>query len=227
MRRGVHRGAGLRLALRALLACGLAGAVAAAPARATDPAPAARPAEEPAPVPERPYGSSDLDRLRGASVGLDERGAATSEPDFGAETQDPGALRGRPKPLDALSHPPEGRAPEATGDGAGAARRGPPPLRLRQRPDVAAPAERTWAERLCDAERNVAFARREQRDAVRAYKRARRDEYPRGGARALIVEHRELATRRLARAEADRAALLAEAEAQDLDAESSACRRGL
>jgi len=190
---------------------------------------AAAPSEEPA----RPHRSSELDRHRGESVDLDARSATTSAPDFGAEARDPGALPGRAKPLDAVARPPDGRDPGPREDAEpreGSEDAPPPglaPLRLRRRPDVAAPAERSLAERLCVAERDLAFARREHRDAVRAYKRARREEYPRGANRALVVEHRALAGRRLERAEAERDALLAEAETQNLDPTTTPCRRSL
>lgn len=194
-------------------------------------------------APAPPYGASDLDRHRGESVDLDARAATTSAPDFDDETKDPGSLSGSTKPLDAVSRPAGGRDPEAREDATpreraddaaeGAQPRdpapppGPAPLRLRRRPDVAAAAERTLSERLCAAERDVRFARREHEEATRAYKRARRDEYPRGAHRALVVEHRALSARRLERAEAERDALHAEADTQQLDPAASPCRRPL
>jgi hypothetical protein len=186
-----------------------------------------------------PYGSSDLSRRRGDSVDPHALRAEPAAPAFGAEAKDPGDLRGTAKPLDAVARPPIGRtpgaeeppgaeeSPDADAEASDLAPEGLAPLRLRRRPDVAAAAERTLAERLCTAERDVAFAQREHTDAVRAYKRARRDGYPRGEARALVVEHRDLTARRLARAEAERAALLAEADSQRLDPADTRCRRGL
>jgi hypothetical protein len=221
-------GAGVRgRSARRALAGGL---VAAAVALAMPGAGWAQIGAEPEPL---PYGSSDITRHRGDSVDPEARRAEPAPPDFGAEAKDPGTLRGTAKPLEAVSRPPIGREAgeekpsEPDAEASDLAPEGPAPLRLRRRPDVAAAAERTLADRLCTAERDVAFARREHTDAVRAYKRARRDGYPRGEARALVVEHRDLTARRLKRAEAERKALLVEADAQRLDPADARCRRGL
>lgn len=215
-----------RASLRAALVLALA--LAPAVGRAADPgeAPSAGGTAAPArPPSEPPYGSSDLDRLRAETSSPEAHRAEPSDPDFGAGTRDPAALRGRARPLGEVSHPPRGRAPGEREEEAAPA--GPAPLRLRRRPDAAATAGLGLAERVCVAARDAAHERDEQRQALRAYKRARRDEYPRGGARALVVEHRDIATRRLERAEAELARLLAEARAQDVDPASLPCRRAL
>jgi|GEM_PF-6893283 len=177
-----------------------------------------------APVAEAPYGGSALDRRQAEPVAPAERRAEPAPPDYGAaDALDPDARAGGSRPLDAVAHPPRSRAPEARDRDAPAAI---PPgaLRLPRRPDVAAAADLSLAERLCRAERDLAHARRAGREAVIAYKRARRDEYPRGGRRALLVEQRALTTRRLERAQAVRDALAAEAEAEGLDLDDDPCR---
>jgi hypothetical protein len=99
----------------------------------------------------------------------------------------------------------------------------PGPLKIRRLPGTGPPADAPLLVRLCDAEDSHAFAERELRDAVRAYKRARRGEYPRGRDKWLVLTRRDIAVRRAARADADRAALLVEAEAAHLDFESNEC----
>jgi hypothetical protein len=58
---------------------------------------------------------------------------------------------------------------------------------------------------------------------VRAYKRARRGEYPHGQAKWLVVERRDIAVRRVERADAEWEVVRAEAETSRFDFDASEC----
>ena len=71
--------------------------------------------------------------------------------------------------------------------------------------------------------RAARFAKRELRDAVRAYKRARRGEYPHGREKWLVLERREIAIRRAARADAQWQTLASEAATARVDFDTAEC----
>jgi hypothetical protein len=172
------------------------------------------------PAPPRPrYEAVDPGERRGRTLDPGELRTDTREPSFGSHTEDLGEHRGDSRPLRELSRPPGPRPPEEEEEV-------PAPLRLRRAPGEELPSSAPLAARLCDAEQDLRYARAEQLDAVAAYKRARRAEYPRGDAKALVVQRRELAGRRLARAEAALDALLAEAGEQGVDFDAAECRSG-
>jgi hypothetical protein len=172
---------------------------------------------EPAPRPR--YEAADPGDRRGRTFDPGELRTDTREPSFGPHSEDLGEHRGDSRPLRELSRPPGPRPPEEEEEV-------PAPLRLRRPPGDEPPASAPLAARLCDAEQDLVHARAQLVDAVAAYKRARRAEYPRGDAKALVVQRRELAGRRLARAEAALDALLAEAAEQGVEFDAAECRSG-
>jgi len=174
-------------------------------------------AEPAAPRPR--YEAADPGDRRGRTFDPGELRTDTREPSFGSHTEDLGEHRGDSRPLRELSRPPGPRPPEEE-------EAVPAPLRLRRAPGEELPSSAPLAARLCDAEQDLRHARAELLDAIAAYKRARRAEYPRGDAKALVVQRRELAGRRLARAEAALDALLAEAGEQGVDFDAAECRSG-
>lgn len=180
------------------------------PARASD-------AEEaPAAARRTPYEAATPSERRGRTYEIEELRTEAGDPSFGNHTKDLDDHLGETRPLGELTRPP-GPKPETP------PREIPGPLRLRRLPgDQPAPGT-PLAERLCEAEREHTHASREFDDAVRAYKRARRDEYPRGDAKALVVQRRSLAQDRLARAEQARSTLLDEAADQNLDFDPTTC----
>lgn len=199
-------GPGAAWAAAALLALG------AATARAEEP--------EAAPAPERvPYEAVGPSERRGRTFGVDEMQTETGEPSFGGYTSDLDQHEGEAQELRTLSRPP---GPKPV-DPAQEPLEVPAPLRLRRRPGEAPPPSAPLALRLCEADRERAHAEREERAAVRAYKRARRDEYPRGDAKALVVQRRDLAAQRLARAEEAWRLLLGEAAEQEIEFDAAAC----
>jgi hypothetical protein len=180
----------------------------------------APPEAEPAPAPPKPrYEAADPGDRRGRTFDPGELRTDTREPSFGSHTEDLGEHRGDSRALRELSRPPGPRPPEEEEEV-------PAPLRLRRAPGEELPSSAPLAARLCDAEQDLIHARGELLDAVAAYKRARRAEYPRGDAKALVVQRRELAGRRLARAEAAKDALLAEADEQGVEFDAAECRSG-
>jgi hypothetical protein len=199
---------------RAALAACLAAALLAPfpPAHAED-------AESPAEPRRVPYEAAGPSERRGRTYDVDEMRTETGEPSFGAPTSDLDQHEGEARPLRDLSRPP-GPKPQ---DPAKAAPEVPAPLRLRRRPGELPGADDPLVARLCEAEREHAHAEREFREAVRAYKRARRDEYPRGDAKYLVVQRRALAEKRLARAAEARGLLLGEAAEQALDFDPAEC----
>lgn len=229
-------GAVRRLAARGLLAALLAAAPAGAegppgPAEGSaeapgpdeaEAAPAAVPAEgeeapEPEAAPRRPrYESVDPGDRRGRTFDPAELRTDSSEPSFGAATEDLGEHRGETWELRELSRPPGPREPEPEVEV-------PAPLRLRRPPGEELPRSAPLPVRLCDAEEELAHARLQRLDAVAAYKRARRAEYPRGDAKALVVKRRELTGNRLGRAEGALDALLDEAAEQGVDFDPAEC----
>jgi hypothetical protein len=99
----------------------------------------------------------------------------------------------------------------------------PGPVKLRRLPSEAPPPDAPLLVRLCDADETRTFAKRELKDAVRAYKRARRGEYPRGRDKWLVVTRRDIAVRRADRAEAEWTAMLAEASTAHVDFDPAEC----
>jgi hypothetical protein len=188
----------------------------AAPASAEAPAEEAEPQ---APPPRVPYESVDPGDRRGRTFDPAELRTDTHEPSFGSHTEDLGEHRGDSRELRELSRPPGPLPPEEKEEV-------PAPLRIRRPPGETALRDAPLGVRLCDAERELDHARRERLDAVAAYKRARRAEYPRGDAKALVVQRRELTARRLERAEAALDALLAEAAEQGVDFDAAECPTG-
>jgi hypothetical protein len=171
-------------------------------------------------APPRPrYEAADPGDRRGRTLDPGELRTDTREPSFGSHTEDLGEHRGDSRALRELSRPPGPRPPEEEEEV-------PAPLRLRRAPGEELPSSAPLAARLCDAEQDLLHARAELLDAVAAYKRARRAEYPRGDAKALVVQRRELAGRRLARAEAALDALLAEAGEPGVEFAAAECRSG-
>jgi len=199
-----------RVACAACFAAGLLAAL--PPAHAEDP-------ESPAEPRRTPYEAASPSDRRGRTYDVDEMLTETGEPSFGAPTRDLEQHEGESRPLRDLSRPP-GPKPQ---DPAKAAPEVPAPLRLRRRPGEPPRTDDPLVARLCEAEREHAHADREFRDAVRAYKRARRDEYPRGDAKYLVVRRRALAEKRLARAAEARGLLLGEAAEQSLDFDPAEC----
>lgn len=180
------------------------------------PAGAAGEDEQPAAARRVPYEAASPSERQGRSYEIEELRSEPRDPSFGNHTEDLDEHVGETRPLGELTRPP-GPKPETP------PREIPGPLRLRRVPGEEPEPGLPLAERLCEAERELAHARGEFDDAVRAYKRARRDEYPRGDAKALVVKRRSLAQERLARAEEARSALLDEAAQQDFDFDSTAC----
>lgn len=181
-------------------------------------------AAEPEPLaePERvPYEALGPSERRGRTIDLDELEAKTGPPSFGGQTHDLEEFSGESHALDALSRPPGPRPPKAPGEELEV----PAPLKLRRLPGDGPGDDAPLAMRLCDADRERTFATRELRDAVAAYKRARRSEYPRGDAKWLVVERRDRAVRHAARAGDDWQHLMAEAEAQAYEYDATRCAR--
>jgi hypothetical protein len=177
-------------------------------------------AESPPEAPQRiPYEAASPSDRRGRTYDVDELRTEPGDPSFGGHTRDLDQHRGEARPVGELSRPP-GPKPQ---DPTQIEPEIPAPLRLRRRPGEAPGPSDPLVARLCEAEREHAHASREFRDAVRAYKRARRDEYPRGDAKALVVQRRSLAEKRLARAAGTRERLLGEAAEQSLDIDPAAC----
>src|SRR4029453_15498011 len=168
-----------------------------------------------------PYQAAEPGERSGRTVDPGTRAAETSEPSFGAATF---ALAGGPGPSPELAEVarPPGPKPVPPADET----EGPAFLRLPRRPGDGPSAERSLAGRLCRAEQDLDPARREHDRALRDYKRMQHEGYPRGPAKLLVIEHRDLTGRRLERAEKARDALLAEASAQGLELDSDACGTG-
>jgi hypothetical protein len=177
-----------------------------------------KPAAEPeAPPPRKPYETVGPSERRGRTFDPGTMRTETSDPPSGARTHDPDEHPGDARELDEVSRSPGPRPDVAEPPEI------PAPLRLRRPLGEEPPDGAPLPERLCESERDLAHARVAFTDAVRAYKRARREEYPRGDAKYLVVEHRAIAQRRLRRAEDAHAALLAEAETRSFDFDPAAC----
>jgi hypothetical protein len=202
-----HRGRRKRATLLAAawLACGAA-------------APAEEAPEAQAPA-RAPYEAAGPSERRGRSFDVDEMQAESAEPSFGGRTRDLEQHVGEARPVGELSRRP---GPKPV-DPAAPAEEIPAPLRLRRTPGEAPAAGDPLVARLCEAELEHAHAGREFRSAVRAYKRARRDEYPRGDAKALVVQRRALAGKRMERAAQARELLLGEAAEQELAFDPASC----
>jgi hypothetical protein len=177
------------------------------------------PAAEPEPAPRKPYESVGPSERRGRTFDPGELRSETSDPAFGARSHELDEHPGSTRPLEEVSRSPGPREEEREPLPV------PAPLRIRRPLGEAPPADAPLPDRLCESERDLAHARLAFAEAVRAYKRARRDEYPRGDHKFLVVEHRAIAQRRLRRAEAAHAALLSEAEAKSFDFEPTECAR--
>jgi hypothetical protein len=103
----------------------------------------------------------------------------------------------------------------------------PPTLHVRTAPGgaLAEDADATPEERLCDAHERVEDARRTLAEAKIAYRRMRRDDYPRGDARELIEVWRTGSREELAEAELRLAVAREEVERTgDADDVLAACR---
>jgi hypothetical protein len=182
--------------------------------------PTENPPGEAEPEPPRvPYESVDPGDRRGRTFDPAELRTDTREPSFGSHTEELGDHRGDSRELRELSRPPGPLPPEEE-------EKVPAPLRIRRPPGDTALRAAPLGVRLCDAERELEHARRERVDAVADYKRARRAEYPRGDAKALVVQRRELTGRRLERAEAALDALLGEAAEQGVEFDPAECPTG-
>jgi hypothetical protein len=209
-------GGGRRLRLGALAALALAVAAAAEePEDAVPAAPAPYRAVDPA---DRLGRSVDPGERSGRTVDPGARGAESREPSFEGQALDPKERRGAARELREVARPP-GPRPAAPVDET----EGPAYLRLPRRPGETPGPGAQLDERYCIAAHDLAHAQREHERALRDYKRMQRDGHPRGPARALIVERRELSARRLERAEEGQSALLAEAGAQGVELDASAC----
>jgi hypothetical protein len=175
--------------------------------------------EDAPPAPARaPYEAAGPSERRGRTFEVGDRLTETGEPSFGGHTRDLDQHEGEARLLEEVSRPPgpRPRDPESELEV-------PAPLRLRRRPGEGPAPGEPVALRLCEADRERRHAEQEHRSAVRAYKRARRDEYPRGEAKLLVVQRRELAGRRLARAEETWRLLLDEAAEQEVEFDPGAC----
>jgi hypothetical protein len=219
-RAGRHRGT----AAAALLALALA---IASPAARADEAPAAPDPTSPianGPVPDAKappsrYQVVGPSERRGRTLELDEVEADAGEAQPATGGGDPNDFPGEARTLDELSRPPGPTRKKADWELEDV----PGPLKIRRLPSERPPPDAPLLVRLCDADESRAFAERELRDAVRAYKRARRGEYPRGRDKWLVIERREIAVRRVARADADWEAVLGEAEAEHVEFDASEC----
>ena len=184
------------------------------------PAPAEEQAEaetEPEAAPARvPYEAVYPRDRRGRTIDPAELRSDPSEPSFGPHTDDLDEHRGDSRELRELSRRPGPLPPEEEEEF-------PAPLRLRRPPGEEPLRDAPLAARLCGAEDDLAHARAQLVDAVAAYKRARRAEYPRGDNKFLVVKRRELAVNRLGRAEAALDALLAEADEQGVAFDPADC----
>jgi hypothetical protein len=181
-----------------------------------------KPAEaEPAPAPRPAYRSLDPAERQGRTFDPGERKGETSEPVYQDRTSTPGEHVGETRPLDDLARSPGPQPPPAD-----APPRIPAPLRLRREPGQELPAGASLEDQLCEAEREFDFDKREAERAVRAYKRARREEYPRGNAKYLVVQRRDITLRRLERSRVALEATRAEADDQGVELDPEACPRG-
>ena len=203
----------------------LALAVPFAPARADEPA-----APDPSsPIADGPEPDAKPQRPAYQPVGPAERRARTTDledvestpglPQPATGGGDPGDFSGDTLALDELSRSPGPTRKKADWETEDV----PGPLKLRRLPGEGPPPDAPLLVRLCDAEAGRVFAERELKDAVRAYKRARRGDYPHGKAKWLVVERRDIAVRRLERADADWEALRAEAETARVEYDASEC----
>jgi hypothetical protein len=188
--------------------------------------------DEGGPGASAPYQPADPGELRGRSIDPGERSgrssdpgehaSETSEPSFGGRAIDPADRVGTSRELREVTRPagqkPAAPAPDET--------QGPAFLRLPRRPGAGPAPQDPLAERLCAAEHDLDHAQREHERALRDYKRMQRDGYPHGPAKMLVIEHRDVTGRRLARAEEARDALLAEADEQDAELDPAACGEG-
>lgn len=198
----------------AALGLGLATAAAGEDEGAAD-APAAYEAADPG---DRRSRSADPGERSGRTSDPGEHAAETREPSFGGRTVDLGERPGASRALRDVSRPPGPKPAPADGETGG-----PADLRLHRRPGEGAGREAPLPERYCSAEADLEHARRERERALRDYKRMRRDGYPRGPAKALLLERRDLSARSLRRAEAARTALLAEAGEEGMELDPTAC----
>jgi hypothetical protein len=209
----------------AAAAWALAAALAMTPAGAAEPA--APVADSPVPNgpvpdddPKRPgYEAVGPSERRGRTIDLEDAEALPGEAQPATGGGDPGDFPGETRTLEEMSRPPGPDRKKAEWE----VEEIPWPLKIRRLPGTGPPPDAPLEVRLCDVEEAAAFADRELRDAVRAYKRARRGEYPRGRDKWLVIERRDIAVRRVARADAEREALLAEAEARHLDFDAASC----
>jgi hypothetical protein len=176
---------------------------------------------EPDATPQRPaYQPVGPGERRGRTTDLDDARSTPGLPQPATGGGDPGDFSGETRTLDEMSRPPGPTRKKAEWE----VEEIPGPLKLRRLPGEGPPPDAPLAVRLCDAEAGRAFAQRELVDAVRAYKRARRGDYPHGAAKWLVVERRNIAVRRAARADAEVAALRAEAETARVDYDAAECR---
>ena len=215
--------------LRAFVAgaAGLALALALAlPVRAEEPArhdPTSPIADGPEPdaKPERPaYQPVGPTERRGRTIDLDDAQSTPGLPQPATGGGDPGDFSGETRTLEEMSRSPGPTRKKAEWE----VEEIPGPLKLRRLPGTGPPPDAPLDVRLCDADAGRTFAQRELKDAVRAYKRARRGEYPHGEAKWLVVERRDIAVRRAERADAEWQALRAEAETARVDFDASECR---
>jgi hypothetical protein len=218
-----EREAGRRLAGFASIAVLVLGL--ALPARAEEPAspdPSSPIADGPEPdaTPQRPaYQPVGPDERRGRTIDLEDAESTPGLPQPATGGGDPGDFPGEARTLEEMSRPPGPTRKKAEWEIEGI----PGPLKLRRLPGEGPPHDAPLLVRLCDAEAGRAFAQRELRDAVRAYKRARRGEYPHGKAKWLVVERRDIAVRRVERADAEWQAVRAEADGTRFDFDASEC----
>lgn len=171
-------------------------------------------------APERPaYQPVGPSERRGRTTDLEDAEGASGTPRPATGGGDPGDFSGETRTLDEMSRSPGPNRKKADWE----VEQIPGPLRIRRLPGEGPPPDAPLHVRLCDAEEGRTFAERELRDAVRAYKRARRGEYPHGRAKWLVVERRDIAIRRAARADAEVAALRVEAETARVDFDAAEC----
>jgi hypothetical protein len=218
-RRGATSGRRLVFACAVALALPFAAARAEEPA-APDPSSPIADGPEPDATPERPaYQPVGPGERRGRTTDLEEVESTPGLPQPATGGGDPGDFPGETRTLEEMSRSPGPTRKKADWEKEDV----PGPLKLRRLPGDGPPPDAPLLVRLCDADAARTFAQRELKDAVRAYKRARRGDYPHGEAKWLVVERRDIAVRRAARADAEVAALREEAETARVDYDAAEC----
>jgi hypothetical protein len=173
---------------------------------------------EPDATPQRPaYQPVGPGERRGRTIDLEDAESTPGLPQPATGDGDP--VSGETRTLEEMSRSPGPTRKKAEWE----IEEIPGPLKLRRLPGEGPPPDAPLLVRLCDADAGRTFAQRELRDAVRAYKRARRGEYPHGKAKWLVVERRDIAVRRVERADAEWEVLRTEAETSRFDFDASEC----